>query len=82
MIKKLGTPNKISEVVKTDKDFEKLKNKVAKDNNLRRCDCGTLLAKFDSGNKIINIQKKKLDFIAEISSGQIKCPNCGSVTNL
>lgn len=83
MLHKKGTPNKIKEVVTGDTNFDALKNKIAKDNNLKRCrSCGQLLAKFDAENKTINVQKKGLDLIAETSSAQIRCPSCGEVNKV
>jgi phage FluMu protein Com len=81
-LKKRGTPEKIKEVVKGDDEFDQLKKRIAKDNNLKRCNCGQLLAKFDSDNKTTNIQRKGLDVIANVTSMQVKCPSCGTVNNI
>lgn len=81
-INKRGTSHKIQEVVTGDSSFEKLKKKIAEDNNLKRCKCGQLLAKFDTENKTINIQKKQLDVIADVQNAMIKCPNCFAINIL
>jgi phage FluMu protein Com len=82
-ISKKGTPQKIKEVVTGDTDFDQLKKRIAKDNNLKRCkSCDQLLAKFDSENKTTNIQRKGLDIIADVTNMQVKCPSCGIVNNL
>lgn len=80
---KKGTPTKLTDITTSDKEFEKLKSKIALDNNLKRCNvCGQLLAKFDAGNKTINIQRKNLDIIADVTKAQIKCPNCQSINSI
>lgn len=82
-LKKVGTPKKILSTAASDLEFEQLKNKIAKDNNLKRCTaCSQLLAKFDSDNKIINVQKKNLDLIAEVQNVQVRCPKCQQVNFL
>jgi hypothetical protein len=82
MIKKKGTPEKIKEVVKGDKEFDELKTRIAKTNNLKRCPCGQLLAKFSEDNKTTNIQRKGLDIIADVTNMQVKCPACGQINNI
>lgn len=83
MIKKKGTPEKILNVVGTEAEFTKLKSKIAADNNLKRCkSCNQLLAKFDSENKIINVQRKNLDLIADVSNTKVRCPHCQQVNIL
>lgn len=83
MLHKKGTPAKLTDVTTSELEFEKLKNKIAQDNNLKRCtSCGQLLAKFDLDNKIINVQRKNLDIIAEVSRAQIKCPNCHQINTI
>lgn len=82
MIKKQGTPNKITEVVTGDQEFEQLKSKIAKDNNLKRCSCGQLLAKFDEKGQTMNIQRRNLDIIAKVTKVTIKCPQCQNITSL
>lgn len=79
---KQGTPYRIEQVATTADQFEQLKHQIAEDNNLVRCACGQLLAKFSCDNKTINIQRKGLDVIAEASSAQIKCPSCKQVNRL
>lgn len=81
MRKLTGSPEKIKQVA-TEDQFEQMKNQIAKDNNLKRCICGQLLAKFSSDNKTINIQKRKLDVIAEVGSVTIRCPQCDAVNHL
>lgn len=82
-LNKKGTPEKIDQVVTGDQEFDQLKSKIAEANNLKRCkSCGQLIAKFDVDNKIINIQRKNLDMIAETSNTLIKCPNCSTINSL
>lgn len=79
---KKGTPTKLTDVTTSEKKFEELKSKIANDNNLKRCTCGQLLAKFDSKDKTLNIQRKNMDIIANVSAAEIKCPGCGTITKL
>lgn len=82
-LKKIGTSQKISEVTASDAEFEKMKSKIALDNNLKRCgSCGQLLAKFDAENQTMNLQRKSLDVIAKVTDLQVKCPKCKHITSI
>ena len=82
-IKKTGTPEKIIHTASSDADFDKLKDTIAKENNLARCKtCGKLIAKLTKDGSTINVQKSKLDVIAKASEVSIKCPKCGEVNEV
>ena len=81
-IDKKGVAVPIQDVTGSLAAFEKLKNQIAQDNNLKRCVCGQLLAKLDKDSKMLNIKRKNLDLIAEVSEVKIKCPSCHQVTSL
>lgn len=81
---KVGTPEKISEVIKDEKDFNELRNKIAKDNNLIRCTrCQHLLAKQGNDGEL-DIQHKKLEITLKKADikGAIKCPYCNQIVIL
>lgn len=75
---KYGSPQKIEETASTQLEFEQMKDKIAKENNLIRCHkCGKLVAK-TSGDHI-NVKKGKVDVVAQIQKAEIKCPQCGDI---
>lgn len=78
---KKGTPNIITDVASTDSDFDKLRERVAKENNLVRCvSCSHLLAK-KSADGVLDVQHKKAVFLIEKAEKvDIKCPICQSIT--
>lgn len=79
---KKGTPAKLTDITTSESEFDKLKDKIAKDNNLKRCTCGQLLAKFDEDNSTMNIQRKNLDIIAKVTNTRIKCPSCSQINEV
>jgi len=82
-LKKVGTPEKIKNIVTSEEDFEKLKDKIAQENDLARCgNCEKLICKFGDSGTIMNVKKNKLDVIADVKSAFIKCPKCGKVTQV
>jgi len=82
-LKKIGTPEKIIQTTSSQNEFETMKDKIAKENDLVRCHkCGKLIAKRNKHTGTINIQKSKLDVIAKVSEASIKCPKCGEVNKL
>jgi len=82
-IKKTGTPEKIIQTVTSELEFDRMKDTIAKDNNLSRCEgCGKLICKVSSDGESINIQKSKLEVIAKITEASIKCPKCGQINKI
>ena len=82
-IKKVGTPEKIIQTASSKEDFEKMKDDIAKENNLVRCGhCGKLIAKVSSDGETMNIQKSRMDVIARVTEAKIKCPKCGEVSQV
>ena len=80
---KEGTPNKITNVTNSDAQFNKLRERIASENNLIRCpSCDHLLAK-KSADGALDIQHKKLNVVAASHNGmQMRCPVCQAVTPL
>jgi phage FluMu protein Com len=75
MIHKTGAPNKIRTIASSEKEFENIKDKIVKENNLARCArCGKLLAKLDAD--MLSVKRKDVDIIAKIADVKIKCPVC------
>jgi len=78
VIKKYGTPEVIKDKITSEIEFEKMKDRIAKENNLTRCKkCGKLVAKSDSN--IIHVKKGSFDMIASVKEASVKCPKCGEI---
>lgn len=77
MIHKTGVSHKIRTIASSEKEFEDLKEKIVKVNNLARCvRCGKLLAKISDG--MISVKRKDVDIIARSNDITIKCPVCNT----
>ena len=75
MIKKIGVPQKINEIAKNEEEFNQLKERVAKANDLVRClSCGKLLAK--RSGEVVDIKRKDLNVIAQKGTIMVDCPVC------
>lgn len=78
MLHKTGVSHKIRTVASSEKEFNAIKDKIIKTNNLVRCArCGKLLAKLDNDN-MISVKRKDVDIIAQAENIQIKCPVCST----
>lgn len=82
MLHKTGDAQKILTVASNSADFELLKERIVKENQLVRCiRCGKLLAK-TSSDSMVNIKRKDMDIVAKVSSLTISCPVCKEVNTL
>jgi phage FluMu protein Com len=82
MINKTGDIQKILTVASTAEDFELLKEKIIKENQLVRCiRCGKLLCK-TTDDSMISIKRKDVDLVAKVSKLTIACPVCREVNTL
>lgn len=81
-IYKQGMPSKITDVTKNDADFEKLRERVAKENNLVRCgNCAHLLAK--KSENVTDIQHKRAIFTVEGATNiTAVCPVCQHTSSI
>jgi len=78
---KHGSPEAIKDVVSGEEEFEKLRKKIAAENNLIRCSrCAHLLAKSDKDGNI-DLQHRKLILTIKSSNlqGVVKCPYCNQL---
>lgn len=81
-IKKLGSPEKISKISKTAKQFEEDKEEISKKNDLVRCTCGKLLSKVDKVSGKKTLQHRGLQAISGKDFLTVKCPVCSEVVEI
>jgi hypothetical protein len=75
-LEKVGASEKILEVAKNTKEFEKLRENIAKDNNLVKCSrCEKLIAKRGSSGEV-DIKHQNLIVVTNTPS-VIVCTKCG-----
>jgi phage FluMu protein Com len=83
MIEKHGSPNRITKLVKSSEEFEKIREDISSENNLVRCPtCNHLIAK-SSSDGYLDFQHKKANILVNNpKSISAKCPVCGSIINI
>jgi hypothetical protein len=82
-IKKIGTPNKILEIVKNKEEFDKLWQNICKSGDLIRCKiCNHLVSKKDMESGYITLKHKNLSAIIKSDSVQFTCPFCSNIIKI